>query len=105
MTVGEMVEVAASAARQRHYTEHPPRHMSGCGGFSASDDAGRMWIVRGLKALGIWDAEVHEGRLLVDANGETGPNEVQLLAEDASYAVIGHDGSALRIIVLPAKGE
>ena len=61
-------------------------------------------LISRLEDLGIWDAEVLEGRLLVDANGETGPNEVQLLAEDNSFSIVGHDGSKLRIIVLP-KGE
>ena len=101
MTVGEMVEVAASAARQRHYTEHPPRRMSGCGGFSASDDAGRMWIVRGLKALGIWDAEVHEGEFWYEAY----EMPTFLDSEGAGMTFGLEDGDRVRIIVLPAKEE
>ena len=99
--VGELVEAAAGAARQRHFTEHPPFRVPGGGGFSVDDDAGRMWIVRGLKALGIWDAEVLDAGVCDKFCADCAEH----LEIDGLPELVPFGKQRFRVIVIPQEEE
>ena len=91
-TVGEMVKHSGSLTplRKTQYARQ----------------CGRMDIANVLHHLGIWDAEVLEGKLgVVAPDGAVYAEDIVLWVGDDTTFSLGAPGKRVRVIVLPAKEE
>ncbi len=95
-TVGELVEAAALAARQRYYAEHSPAMLPAGGGFVGQGFADPWdWGKVALRELGLWDAEVLEGKVYGGS----------LEIDHATDCWPGAHGQRVSVIVLPQESE
>ena len=111
MTVGELVERGVAGARQRYFAEYPPERSSPPGGGFLVPRVEPNWLRITLESLGIWDAEVYEGRAAARHAGL--PEQIPLRAHAGRWeqAITFHpkkpwramgvkQGDRVRVIVL-----